>query len=300
VADQVPSLLWVVFTLIAATAQTFRNAAQRSLIDKLGTVGATHVRFLFGLPFGFLILIGCSLAWREIPSPNSLCLLWTVFGAITQIIATALMLAAMRERSFVVTTAYTQTEPVLVALFAAAFLGEPVSVTLAFAIVIACGGVLLLSWPSRVGKEIYSWRPAGLGVGSGAFFALTAVGYRGGIVSLEATHFVPAAVLTLAIALTVQTTLLTIWLVLRDPLVLKAILKEWRVSVAAGFLGAFASANWFLAFAITNPARVRTLGLVEIVVAGLISRRLFAQSPGLCDVLAMFLVCIGVVLLFVS
>ncbi len=112
-ADQVPALLWVVFTLIAATAQTFCNAAQRSLIDKLGTVGATHVRFLFGLPFAIIILAACSLAWREIPTPNSLSLLWTVFGAVSQIIATALMLVAMRERSFVVATAYTSTEPVL-------------------------------------------------------------------------------------------------------------------------------------------------------------------------------------------
>ncbi len=172
--------------------------------------------------------------------------------------------------------------------------------TLAFAIVIACGGILLLSWPSRVGEEIYSWRPAGLGLASGAFFALTAVGYRGGITSLEAVHFVPAALLTLAISRTVQTALLTFWIIRRDPAVLKAILHEWGVSLAAGFLGAFASANWFLAFAITNPARVRTLGLVEIVVAGLISRRLFAQSPSLCDVLAMFLVCLGVVLLLIS
>ena len=43
--------LWAVFTLIAAAAQTVRNAAQRELTGTLGTVGATHVRFLFGFPF---------------------------------------------------------------------------------------------------------------------------------------------------------------------------------------------------------------------------------------------------------
>ena len=41
-------MLWAVFTLIAAAAQTARNATQRELIATLGTVGATHVRFLFG------------------------------------------------------------------------------------------------------------------------------------------------------------------------------------------------------------------------------------------------------------
>jgi hypothetical protein len=48
--------LWVIATLIAAAAQTARNAMQRSLIERLGTVGATHVRFLFGFPFACLFL----------------------------------------------------------------------------------------------------------------------------------------------------------------------------------------------------------------------------------------------------
>jgi drug/metabolite transporter (DMT)-like permease len=37
---------------------------------------------------------------------------------------------------------------------------------------------------------------------------------------------------------------------------------------------------------------------VEIVIAGLVSRRLFAQTPGIRDVLGMVLVSIGIVLLF--
>ena len=48
-------MLWVVFTLIAAAAQTARNAMQRELTATLGTVGATHVRFLFGFPFALVV-----------------------------------------------------------------------------------------------------------------------------------------------------------------------------------------------------------------------------------------------------
>lgn len=107
-----PAWLWVVFTLVAATAQTFRNATQRSLTGRLGTAGATHIRFLFGLPFGLLALAIVSLVTGEILTPNLASLAWTIAGAVSQIAATALMLAAMRERSFVVTTAYTKTEPV--------------------------------------------------------------------------------------------------------------------------------------------------------------------------------------------
>ena len=51
-------MLWALFTVIAAAAQTVRNAMQRQLTTTLGTVGATHVRFLFGFPFALLFLAG--------------------------------------------------------------------------------------------------------------------------------------------------------------------------------------------------------------------------------------------------
>jgi drug/metabolite transporter (DMT)-like permease len=103
---------------------------------------------------------------------------------VSQILATALMLAAMQERSFVVTTAYIKTEPVQIALFVMIFLGEQITFSIAAAILIATSGVLALSWPQRSGHEIFSWRPALLGITSGGFFALAAVGFRGGIVAL--------------------------------------------------------------------------------------------------------------------
>lgn len=290
--------LWVVFTLLAALAQTFRNATQRSLTARLGTVGATHIRFLFGLPFGLLALALVALTFGHIPTPNLRSFGWTILGAVSQIAATALMLSAMRERSFVVTTAYTKTEPVQVALFAVVFLGEQITLGLGAAVLIATAGVLVLSWPKRAGGEVFSWRPALLGIASGGLFALAAVGFRGGILALGTTEFVPAATLTLAIGLTVQTVLLSAWLMLRRPEILRGVLTAWRPSLPAGFLGAFASQMWFLAFALQTPARVRTLGLVEVLIAGLVSRGLFGQNPSARDIFGMVLVIGGIGLLF--
>ena len=48
--------LWAVFTVAPPGGQTLRNAMQKELTATLGTVGATHVRFLFGLPFALLFL----------------------------------------------------------------------------------------------------------------------------------------------------------------------------------------------------------------------------------------------------
>ncbi len=86
--------LWVALTLVAASAQVLRNAAQRGLTDRLGTVGATHVRFLFGLPFGLLGIAIVATLGHPLPTPGLAWLAWTGAGALAQIAATALMLAA--------------------------------------------------------------------------------------------------------------------------------------------------------------------------------------------------------------
>src|SRR5688572_14774707 len=105
--------LWAAFTVAAALAQTFRNATQRELTGTLGTVGATHVRFLFGFPFALVfLLIVASASGLPLPRPSLEFLPWILMGTLAQILATALMLAAMNERSFVVATAYIKTEPV--------------------------------------------------------------------------------------------------------------------------------------------------------------------------------------------
>src|SRR5262249_26791813 len=150
--------LWAVFTVIASGAQVLRNAMQRELTATLGTVGATHVRFLFGLPFAALSLF-LVLTVTELPLPqlNAGMIVWTVSAALAQVCATALLLAAMQHRSFVVTTAYSKTEPVQVAIFGLAFLGDTVTQGQATAIVIATVGVLIMSWPRTEAAEVFSW-----------------------------------------------------------------------------------------------------------------------------------------------
>src|SRR5438876_11905085 len=139
-----PSWLWALFTIIAAAAQTVRNATQRELTAKLGTVGATHVRFLFGFPFALLFLCGVMIALGQgLPRPLPIYWLWVIGGALTQIAATALMLAAMNDRSFVVVYAYIKTEPVQAALFGLILLGDAVTPLMAIAILVATCGVVL-------------------------------------------------------------------------------------------------------------------------------------------------------------
>ncbi len=290
-------LLWIPFTLLAAACQTARNAMQRELTTKLGTVGATHVRFLFGFPFALVFLAGVFMA-TGLPMPVLPWMFWpwAVVGAGAQILATALMLATMNDRSFVVTIAYIKTEAIQAAIFGLIFLGDLLTVGMVVAILVATAGVVTMSLKGKGAIE-GGYRPVALGLFSGAAFAISAVGYRGAILSLELPSFLLAATLTLAIGLILQAGLLTLYLALRDRAVLTAIARAWRPSLFAGFMGATASEFWFLAFALTSVANVRTLALVEVLFAQAITIFAFKQATTTRDALGIALIAAGVLLL---
>jgi drug/metabolite transporter (DMT)-like permease len=291
-------MLWAVFTLIAAAAQTARNAMQRELTTTLGTVGATHVRFLFGFPFAVVfLLIVLTATGLPLPTPPVAFWPWVLDGALAQIAATALMLAAMGERSFVVAIAYIKTEPVQVALFGLIFLGDALTPGLAIAVIVATAGVIVMSLKPGVAASAMSVRPTLYGLVGGTMFALSAIGYRGAILSLELPNFVLAATFTLVVGLVLQAALLSAYLAVRDMEVLRAIMRAWKPSMLAGFMGAFASQFWFLAFAIATAASVRTLALVEVLMAQAVSRFVFKQPTTPRELIGIVLVVIGVVVL---
>jgi drug/metabolite transporter (DMT)-like permease len=290
------SWLWAVFTVVAAFAQTLRNAMQRELTVTLGTVGATHVRFLFGLPFVLVFLAAVMVATgAPLPRPGWLFWPWVVLGAFAQIAATALMLAAMGERSFVVTIAYIKTEPIQVAVFGLIFLGDMLTLPMIIAIVVATAGVVIMS--SKKGGMVGGIRPTLIGLGSGGMFALSAIGYRGAILDLGLPNYLMAATFTLAVGIAMQAVLLTLYLGLRSPAVLSAILRAWRPSISAGLAGAVASQFWFLAFALATAASVRTLALIEVLFAQLVARIAFGQRTSVREAFGMLLVVAGVGLL---
>jgi len=288
--------LWAVFTVIAAFAQTARNAMQRELTKRLGTVGATHVRFLFGFPFALVFLAGVMLAsGTPPPRPGWSFWPWAVLGAGAQVAATALMLAAMGERSFVVTIAYIKTEPIQVAVFGLVFLGDALTWPMLTAILVATAGVLIMS--TKPGGMVGGIRPTLTGLASGGMFALSAVGFRGAILNIALPDYVMAATFTLAMGIAMQAVLLSLYLGLRNPVVLLNIVRAWKPSLSAGFAGAVASQFWFLAFALATAASVRTLALVEVLFAQIIARFAFGHHTSAREAVGMLLVVCGVALL---
>jgi drug/metabolite transporter (DMT)-like permease len=289
------TIYWVLAAIIGAAGQTARNAMQRNLTARIGTVGATQVRFLYGLPFSLIfLLIVSTLTAQPIPSLNQTTLTFTFFGSMAQILATALMLLAMHESSFAVTTAYTKTEPVQVAIFGVIVLGDALSLTSAICIVVATVGVMLMAIKPGDRFTASGLRPAAYGIASGAFFALSAVSFRGGILALGDVPFALRASTVLVTSLGIQTAILMVFMGIFNRKALIDSLKVWRASLFAGFMGAFASQSWFIGFSLTSAAHVRTLGLVEMIFAQIVTRGLLNETTTRREWVGMILILAGV------
>ena len=294
--------IWIPIVLAAAAAQTVRNAAQRSLVKSVGTLAATLVRFVYGLPFaaGALAAIAATIA-GPLPAPSVPFVAWVTLGAVAQLAATAFLIAAMEERSFVVAVTYAKTEIVQIGLYSIVLLGEPLSLPAVSAIALASVGVVLLSVKpvAERGTAMTPWlsSAAALGLASGAGFALSAVGYRAAALTLD--HPLPwvAGVYSLVWAQCIQTALLGGYLALREPARLLQVLVQWRVSTLAGFMGALASMGWLTAFAMRSAVDVRIVGLVEVIYSYAMSRRFFAERVTPREIWGMVLVVAGIVVI---
>jgi len=232
-----------------------------------------------------------------VPWPTAAFWPWLLLGALSQIVATGLMLLAMNDRSFVVTTAYLKTEAIQTAIFGFIFLSDHLTVLKVVAILIATVGVVITALRPGGEKGFAELKPTIIGLVAAGCFALSAIGFRGAIITVPGVSFVTAASYTLVFGLFVQTLVLTIYLLARAPEVLKAIFGLWRPSMLAGFMGAFASQFWFLAFALTAAANVRTLALVEVLFAQAVSYYSFKQPLSARELFGIVLIVVGVALL---
>ncbi|MDE2356658.1 MAG: EamA/RhaT family transporter [Alphaproteobacteria bacterium] len=278
------SLLWIPPTLGAASFQVARNSVQRRMLDAAGPWGATLVRFLFGLPFAALL---AGAAWLQLgaAAPRAGPAFWIAASAaaLSQILATAAMLVSMRRSSFALGTLFQQSAIPLSALIGLA-LGEPLSAARWAGIGLVTAGVLALGWPGqgqvterggrrerRMGLALI------LGLIAGAGFAAASNAARQAALALLPDAPVRAALLTLLAVQGLQAAGLTLWLALTDRAALAALFRGWRASLAAGALGTCGSGLWFIAFALSPVGPVRALGVLEMPLAALAGRRLFAE-----------------------
>lgn len=292
-------MLWVAFGVVAAASQVVRNAAQAGLTARIGTLGATQVRFVYGLPFALLFLaVALVVGGERLPPIGGEALAWMIGGAVCQIAATAAMLVVMGQRAFGVAYAYIKTEPVIVALLGVVLLGDRLPALAWVAVALVTVGVIAASVkPGEYRQLVGETRMILIGVVAGALFGLSAIAFRGAIEALPEGGYILRSLTILVLALATQTLLLGAWLAMRDRPAFIGSLREWRHSIGAGFAGAVTSACFFIAFSLTAAANVRTVALIELPIVALVSGRLTGLKMAGHEVAGLAVVMGGVALL---
>jgi drug/metabolite transporter (DMT)-like permease len=186
------------------------------------------------------------------------------------------LLVAMHRSSFALGTAFQQSGLPFAALIGFFAFGDHLSPAAWSGILLATAGLTALSWPRRL-EGPRDWSAAILGTVSGASFAVSANAFRQASHALDLAHPIPAALVTVAVVQAIQSLALGSWMALFARSSLIAVLRSWRVSLGAGLFGALASAGWFVALALAPAGLVRAVGVVEMPIAALAGKRLFAE-----------------------
>jgi drug/metabolite transporter (DMT)-like permease len=294
--------IWIFIAVAAALFQCWRTAMQQKLRSLLSINGAGFVRYLYGMPTAFvLLLIALLVTGEAVPAINPLFIVYCVFGGLFQIVATILLIMSFGYRNFAVGTAYSKTETVQSAILAFFVLHEHLRTFAWVGMCVGLVGVVTLSLAGRgmKPKELLAAtvQPAAVcGLGSGLVFAFTTVFIKLGNQSLSGPNLVVRALFTLVITNTLQIVMQGAYLYWREPKELRKAFTSWRTSMWVGTLSGCGSACWFTGFAIAPVALVRAVGQIEIVFTLLFSRFYLKEVLKRSDVAGLSLVVFGVLL----
>jgi len=304
---------WVVLTIGGAFLQNLRSLLQRRLTGDLSVNGAAYVRFLFALPFAWAFFAATSYPHGSEFSftPNSEFLLFIVAGAVTQMVATSALVAAVSGSHFALGTALSKTEAVQAAVLGLVILGEAVSMRALAGIGISLLGVFLLSGNIRPADLVQADRRVWFGVLAGTCLALCSICYRGAsLVLLDDIAVAPlmvspgfyqtliVAAFTLAVAVTLQSVVMGAYLGLAEPGLIRQVMYQWRPALLVGLIAMVASACWFTAMALHNAAMVRALGQIELLFTLATSVWLLHERITRREVIGIALLVLGILMLF--
>jgi len=302
--------LWIPITIAAAFVQNLRSGLQRHLRMRMGTAGATFVRFGFGLPVAFVLLgLALWLTGTTPPATNAAFWVWVTTGAFAQITAQALLVIMFTRRSFAVGSAYSRTEPVQAVIFGLVLLGERAPPSVLLAIAISVAGVVVLTLARQPGGDRLSGASplpilfsttALIGLTSGTFFGLSAVAYRAASLSLPGPNFMVQAGTTLCVAISMQTVVMLVWMLLRDRAELRRVADAWRIGALTGLAGALASFGWFSAMTLQQAGAVKALAQIEMLFAYATTVLVFREPVNRAEIAGCTLVAAGVIVLVLA
>ncbi|MFT7219285.1 MAG: drug/metabolite transporter (DMT)-like permease [Candidatus Azotimanducaceae bacterium] len=292
---------WIFWSLLAAGMQAVRTAGQKVLIADISPLGATVVRYVFGLPFALAYL-----AWlmedRQLPVPgfSSAFVIFCLLAGFLQIVATILLIRLFTLRNFAVGSCYIRTEVLITACIGLAVFGEVVSV-LGWVAIVTCVFGLVIITIAKSGQLSELWGISAIyGLGAGIAFSLTSLLIRRASLSFGIDDAMFTAAVTLAFMVFVQTLMSVGMLLFQRAAEFKIIFLRWRPSLFVGATSVVGSAGWFTAFTLERAAYVKTLGQLEFLLTLAISILYFKEKPNRMELVGMIILVSGVCLLLLA
>ena len=116
--DLLGPYLWVLVTVLAALGQSLRSLIQKNARNDLGVYGSAFIRFLYGLPISFLLLLFV-VGWSKLLTVeiHSVFIFWVVLASCVQILFTIFLGLAFESRNFMTSIALSKTDAVQAAFF---------------------------------------------------------------------------------------------------------------------------------------------------------------------------------------
>ncbi|WP_257280526.1 MULTISPECIES: DMT family transporter [unclassified Endozoicomonas] len=289
---------WIWLTLMAAVAQAFRSAGQKTLSERVSVWGTTFARYAFALPLVWVYLY-LQLHWRDtlLPEISSTFLLYSLGAGLVQIAATTFIIKLFQLRNFAIGVIYSKSETVLVAVLGAIVYSQVLSWAGWVSVLLGMIGLIFLNplGPEKGWRSLFSVSAA-FGLAAGFCLALTTLWVRQASLALGIDPLVASAY-TLTATISMQTVILGGFIWIKEPKTLGKLIQQWKLSGAVGFLSLLGSIGWFTALSLQNPALVKTLGQVEFFFALIISTRLFREKHSLREYCGMALIISSVILL---
>lgn len=287
------TITWILFTLMAAFMQAWRNAFQKQLSATVDVYGVTLARFIFALPLA-LIYISCLYHFQPVTESvhfNLRFAIYVLIAALSQIAATALMVQLFKQKNYAIGVGLAKSEAVLAAIIAVVFLSDHLSLLGWFGVAVGGFAVFLMS----KGRDFsdFSVPTLCIGIGSGLCFAITSLLVREASLELTNLPFIHRAAWVLLMVIGTQCFLLLMYLGIFRRATLWAMWQRIGLTFRVSLCSFLASLGWFSAMSMQSVPIVKTLGQIEIIFSMLISAYFFKEKLARAEHLGIVLVVIA-------
>ena len=287
---------WILFTLMAAFMQAWRNAFQKQLSSTVDVWGVTLARFIFGLPLAIIYIY--SLYHFSPPQAvvhfSNKYWFYIVIAGSSQIMATALMVQLFKQKNYAIGVGLAKSEAILAAIIGVMFLSDHLSLYAWFGVILGGFAVFLLSR----GHQFTGFSPKTLiiGIGSGLCFAITSLLVREASLELTMLPTIHRASWVLLSVISFQCVSMLIYLGLFSRQTLVAMWQRLGLTFKVSFCSFMASLGWFTAMSMMSVPIVKTLGQIEILFSLLISAYFFKEKLAKAEHWGLALVVIAAIL----